>query len=80
MTDSDEKFQERIKAWGGNNPWFSNPQTDLELQMAVDAMHLHTRITQEHGVPTTEQGVNQYLGLIDAGIREAYPEYAWGNK
>ena len=80
MTDSDEKFEERIKAWGGNNPWFSNPQTDLELQMAVDAMHLHTQITEEQGVPSTEGGVDLYLALMDAGIREAYPEYAWEHK
>ena len=80
MTDSDEKFEERIKAWGENNHWFSNPQTDLELEMAVDAMHLHTQITEAHGVPNTERGVDRYLALMDARIREAYPEYAWENK
>ena len=48
--------------------------------MAIDAANLHTQITEAHGVPTTEQGVNLYLGLIDAGIRKAYPEYDWKNK
>ena len=80
MTDLDQKFEERVKAWGENNHWFSNPQTDLELEMAIDAANLHTQITEAHGVPTTEQGVNLYLGLIDAGIRKAYPEYDWKNK
>ena len=80
MTDVDQKFEERIKAWGKNNPWFTNPETDLELEMAIDAANLHTKITEAHGVPTTEQGVNLYLGLIDTGIRKAYPEYEWENK
>tara|TARA_E500000318_G_C3502261_1_gene188849 strand:- start:119 stop:361 length:243 start_codon:yes stop_codon:yes gene_type:complete len=80
MTNPDEKFEEQLKAWGEKNPWFKNPETDLELEMAVDAMHLHMQITEEHGMPGTEQGVNQYLALIDAGIRKAYPEYAWENK
>ena len=77
MTDPDQKFQERVKAWGKNNPWFTNPETDLEFEMAIDAANLHMQITEAHGVPTTEQSVNQYLGLIDAGMRKAYPEYNW---
>ena len=80
MTDLDQKFEERVKAWWKDNPWFTNPETDLELEMAIDAANLHTQITEAHGVPTTEQGVNLYLGLIDAGIRKAYPEYDWKNK
>ena len=80
MTNLDEKFEERVKAWGKDNPWFTNPETDLELEMAIDAANLHTQITEAHGVPTTEQGVNLYLGLIDSGIRKAYPEYDWKNK
>mgnify|MGYP004462598483 FL=1 len=75
MTDPDEQFEERLKAWGENNPWFKNPETDMELQMAIDAAELHTQITEAHGMPSTEQGVNLYLGLIDAGMRKAYPEY-----
>ena len=80
MTDLDQKFEERVKARGKDNPRFTNPETDLELEMAIDAANLHMQITEAHGVPTTEQGVNQYLGLIDAGMREAYPEYDWKNK
>tara|TARA_Y100000114_G_scaffold142222_1_gene148629 strand:- start:299 stop:541 length:243 start_codon:yes stop_codon:yes gene_type:complete len=80
MTDPDEQFEERLKAWGENNPWFKNPETDLELQMAIDAAELHTQITEAHGMPSTEQGVNLYLGMIDAGMRKAYPEYDWKNK
>jgi len=80
MINPDKRFEERVKAWGENNPWFTNPQTDLELEMAIDASNLHTQITEAHGVPTTEQGVNLYLGLIDTGIRKAYPEYEWENK
>tara|TARA_R100001129_G_scaffold171775_1_gene142113 strand:- start:1358 stop:1600 length:243 start_codon:yes stop_codon:yes gene_type:complete len=80
MINPDKRFEERVKAWGENNPWFTNPQTDLELEMAIDAANLHTQITEAHGVPTTEQGVNLYLGLIDTGIRKAYPEYEWENK
>ena len=80
MTDLDQKFEERVKAWGKDNPWVTNPETDLEWDMAIVAANLHTQITEAHGVPTTEQGVNLYLGLIDAGIRKAYPEYDWKNK
>ena len=80
MTDPDEQFEERLKAWGENNPWFKNPETDLELEMAIDAAELHTQITEAHGMPSTEQGVNLYLGMIDAGMRKAYPEYDWKNK
>ena len=80
MTDPDKQFEERLKAWGENNPWFKNPETDLELQMAIDAAELHTQITEAHGMPSTEQGVNLYLGMIDAGMRKAYPEYDWKNK
>jgi len=80
MTDPDEQFEERLKAWGENNPWFKNPETDMELQMAIDAAELHTQITEAHGMPSTEQGVNLYLGMIDAGMRKAYPEYDWKNK
>ena len=58
MTDLDQKFEERVKAWGKDNPWFTNPETDLELEMAIDAANLHTQITEAHGVPTTEQVVN----------------------
>ena len=80
MTDPDEQFEERLKAWGENNPWFKNPETDMELQMAIDAAELHTQITEAHGMPSTEQGVNLYLGMIDAGMRKAYPEYDWKSK
>tara|TARA_B100000424_G_scaffold78519_1_gene58634 strand:- start:669 stop:920 length:252 start_codon:yes stop_codon:yes gene_type:complete len=77
MISPDQKFEEQLKAWGEKNPWFTNPETDLELEMAIDAASLHTQITESHGVPNTERGVDLYLALIDAGIRKAYPEYAW---
>ncbi len=32
MTD----FDKEIEAWGEKNPWFSNPQTELELDMAKE--------------------------------------------
>ena len=80
MTDPDQKFEERVKSWGKNNPWFTNPETNLELEMAIDAANIHAQITEAHGIPTTEKGVNQYLDLIDAGMRKAYPEYDWKNK
>ena len=45
MISPDQKFEEQLKAWGEKNPWFTNPETDLELEMAIDAASLHTQIT-----------------------------------
>ncbi len=73
MTDFDKK----IEAWGEKNPWFSNPQTELELDMARDAMHVHLLVSQEMGSPANAEAVEQYLSLIDKAMRDQYPEYDW---
>lgn len=73
MTD----FEEEMKAWGERNLWFSNPQTELELDMARDAMQVHVLITQEMGSPANAEAVEQYLSLIDKAMRDHYPEYDW---
>jgi hypothetical protein len=73
MTD----FEEEMKAWGERNLWFSNPQTELELDMARDAMQVHVLITQEMGSPANAEAVERYLSLIDKAMRDHYPEYGW---
>ena len=73
MTD----FEKEIEAWGEKNPWFSNPQTELELDMAINAMQVHVLITQEMGSPANTKAVEQYLSLMDKAMRDQYPEYDW---
>ena len=73
MTD----FDKEIEAWGEKNPWVSNPQTGLELDMARDAMHVHLLVSQEMGSPANAEAVEQYLSLIDKAMRDQYPEYDW---
>ena len=73
MTD----FDKEMEAWGERKPRYSNQKTELELDMARDAMQVHVLITQEMGSPANAEAVEQYLSLMDKAMRDQYPEYDW---
>jgi hypothetical protein len=77
VNNETQDFDAEIKAWGDKNTWFTNPQTDLELEMYKDAVFLHGVVSKKLGKPANSKAVDEYLSFIDKEMREAYPEYQW---
>jgi hypothetical protein len=76
MDNDTQEVDPQVKAWGERNTWFTDPQTELEFEMAKDAMFLHGLRSKQVDSGDTK-AVEEYLAFIDREIREAYPEYPW---